>query len=31
VLEGAGHGGGPLFWTLTNVQRVLDFFDRFLK
>jgi acetyl esterase/lipase len=31
LLEGAGHGGGPLFWTLTNVQRVLDFFDRFLK
>jgi acetyl esterase/lipase len=31
LLEGAGHGGGPLFWTLTNVQRVLDFFDRCLK
>jgi acetyl esterase/lipase len=30
LLQGAGHGGGPLFWADANVQRVLDFLDRFL-
>jgi acetyl esterase/lipase len=31
LLQGALHGGGPQFWTESNVQRVLDFLDRFLK
>lgn len=31
LIEGAPHGGGPLFWAEENVQRVLDFLDRFLK
>ena len=31
LLEGAGHGGGPLFWTDANMARVFDFLDRFLK
>lgn len=31
LIEGAPHGGGPLFWAETNVARVLDFLDRWLK
>jgi acetyl esterase/lipase len=31
LLEGAGHGGGPQFWTDANQHRVLDFLDKFLK
>lgn len=31
LIEGAPHGGGPLFWAEENVQQVLDFLDRFLK
>jgi acetyl esterase/lipase len=31
LLEGAGHGGGPQFWTRKNVGTVLAFFDQYLK
>jgi acetyl esterase/lipase len=31
LIEGAPHGGGPLFWADDNVEQVLGFLDRFLK
>jgi acetyl esterase/lipase len=30
-IEGAPHGGGPLFWAEANMARVLAFLDRFLR
>jgi acetyl esterase/lipase len=31
LFEEAGHGGGPQFWTQSNIARVLSFLDRYLK
>ncbi len=30
-LEGAGHGGGPQFWTEANVARITAFLEQYLK
>jgi acetyl esterase/lipase len=30
LLQGASHGGGPQFWSLENVEIVLNFLDQFL-
>ena len=31
LLEGAGHGGGPQFWSPENIEIVLSFLDKYLK